>query len=110
MLFALRRIKMGFPSEKELKKIRKELSNVEGNRVVGDEGTPIERLKFSICQKFVEYHLRTGVTQKELSILLGIDEALVSKLLRNRIESFTIDRLLRFLEVIYPNYKIELVA
>lgn len=101
---------MGFPSEKELKKVRKELANIEGSRHVGDEGAPIERLKFSICQKFVVYHLKTGISQKELSILLGIDEALVSKLLRNRIESFTLDRLLRFLAIIYPNYKIELVA
>ena len=101
---------MGFPSEKELKKIRKELANVEGSRHVGDEGTPIEKLKFSICQKFVAYHLDTGITQKELSILLGIDEALVSKLLRNRIESFSLDRLLRFLGIIYPNYEIKLVA
>jgi predicted XRE-type DNA-binding protein len=101
---------MGFPSEKELKKIRKELAHVEGSRIVGEEGTPIEKLKFSICQKFVKYHLETGITQKELSILLGIDEALVSKLLRNRIESFSLDRLLRFLAIIYPHYKIELIA
>lgn len=101
---------MGFPSDKEVKSVLKKLEKVEGNRVVGEEGTPVERLKFSICQKFVQYHLKTGISQKELSILLGIDEALVSKLLRNRIESFTIDRLLRFLEIIHPNYKIELVA
>jgi predicted XRE-type DNA-binding protein len=101
---------MGFPSEKELKKIRKVLEKVEGSRVVGDEGSPIDKLKFKICQKFVVYRRETGLNQKELSILLGIDEALVSKLLRNRIESFTLDRLLRFLEIIYPNYKIELVA
>lgn len=101
---------MSFPSEKELKKIRKKLSKVEGSRHVGDEGTPIEKLKYSICQRFVEYYQETGISQKELSILLGIDEALVSKLLRNRIESFTLDRLLRYLSVIYPNYRIELVA
>lgn len=101
---------MGFPSEKELKKVRKFLENVEGSRHVGVEGTPIEKLKYSICQKFVKYHLQTGITQKELSILLGIDEALVSKLLRNRIESFTLDRLLRFLAIISPNYRIDLVA
>lgn len=101
---------MGFPNRKEIKRVIKKLKNIEGNRIVGQEGTPLEKLKFSICQKFAAYHLRTGITQKELSILLGIDEALVSKLLRNRIESFTLDRLLRFLEVIHPNYKIELVA
>jgi len=101
---------MGFPSEKELKKIRKELSKVEGSRLVGEEASSIEKLKFSICQKFVAYHLQTGITQKELAILLGIDESLVSKLLRNRIESFSLDRLLRFLSIIHPNYKLELLV
>lgn len=101
---------MGFPTNKELKKVRKELSAVEGSRHVGDEETPVDKIKYAICQKFVSYHLKTGITQKELSILLGIDEGLVSKLLRNRIESFTLDRMLRFLQIIHPNYRIELVA
>lgn len=101
---------MGCRSEKQLKKIRKQLQKVEGSRLAGEEGTPIEKLKYKICQKFVEYHLETGISQKELSILLGIDEALVSKLLRNRVESFSLDRLLRYLEIIHPNYRIELVA
>lgn len=101
---------MGFPSEKQLKKIRKELMKVEGSRHVGDEGTPIEKLKYKICQKIVKYRIETGISQKELSIILGIDEALVSKLLRNRIESFSLDRLLKYFEKIYPNYRIELVA
>lgn len=101
---------MAFPSEKKLKKIRDQLEKVEGSRIVGSEGTPVDQLKFKICQKFVVYRRETGITQKELSILLGIDEALVSKLLRNRIESFSLDRLLRFLSIIYPNYKLELVA
>jgi len=43
-------------------------------------------------------------------LFLAIDEALVSKLLHHRIQSFTLDRLLQFLGVIDPNYKIELVA
>ena len=101
---------MGFPSEKELKRVRKKLAKIEGSRIVGAEGTPVDRLKFSICQKFVKYYQESEMTQKELSILLGIDEALVSKLLRNRIESFTLDRLLRILAIIHPDYRIELVA
>lgn len=101
---------MALPSKKQIKEVLKEIEGQEGSRVVGKEGTPVERLKFEICQKFVTYHLKTGITQKELSILLGIDDALVSKLLRNRIESFTLDRLLRFLEIICPGYRIELVA
>jgi predicted XRE-type DNA-binding protein len=100
---------MSFPSEKELKKIRKELARVEASRIVGNEGTAVEKLKFKICQSFVKYHQDSGISQKELAILLGIDEALISKLLRNRIETFSLDRLLKFLSFIHPNYKIEII-
>jgi len=101
---------MGFPSEKELKRVRKLLKNVEGTRIVGEEGTKVERLKFSICQGFLGFFQDSEMSQKEFSILLGIDEALTSKLLNCRIEVFTLDRLLKLYEIIYPDYKIEIAS
>jgi predicted XRE-type DNA-binding protein len=101
---------MAFPSDKELRRVRKLLENVEGTRIVGDEGTKVEKFKFAICQKFIAFFIESELTQKEFSILLGIDEALVSKLLRCRIENFTSDRLLKLLEVIYPDYTIQLAS
>jgi predicted XRE-type DNA-binding protein len=99
---------MGFPSDEELNRMRKLLANVEGTRIVGEEGTKVERFKFEICQTILRTFKKSKVSQKEFSLLLSIDEALVSKLLNCKIEVFTIDRLLKFLEIVEPNYEIKL--
>lgn len=97
---------MAFPSEKELKRIRKLLANVEGTRIVGGEGTKIEKFKFSLCQDILGFFNDSGMSKVEFSILLGIDQALANKVLKCRIEVFTLDRLLKYYEIIFPDYKI----
>jgi hypothetical protein len=72
-LLEFRRKNMAFPSDKELKKIRKLLENVEGMTVIGEEGTKLEKFKFAICQKMVGYFIASKMSQKEFSIFLGID-------------------------------------
>lgn len=99
---------MPFPSDEELERMRKILEKSEGSRVVGEEGTKIEKFKFEICQRLIGFYLDSKMSQKEFAIFLGIDEALISKLIRCKIEVFTIDRLLKYLEVIEPEYRIEL--
>ncbi|HLE01782.1 MAG TPA: hypothetical protein VJB59_16085 [Bdellovibrionota bacterium] len=39
--------------------------------------------------------------------ILGTDKAKVSKILRHRIESFSTDRLLTMLQIIYPETKLK---
>lgn len=101
---------MAYPSQKELNRVRKLLENMEGMTVLGNSGTKVERFKYSICQKFVGFFNKSGMSQKEFAILLSIDEALVSKLLNCKIEVFTSDRLLKLLEIIYPDYEITLAS
>jgi len=101
---------MAFPSDKELKKMRKILNKAPATRIVGEEGTKLEKIKFRICQNFLRYIDEKKLSQKELAEILKSDEAIVSKILRCRVESFTLDRLLRFYEIIYPNYKLELAS
>lgn len=101
---------MGFPDEKELKRVRRLLHYVEGTKIIGKESTKIEQFKFQICQNLLSSFIDSKMSQKEFAIYLGIDEALVSKLLRCRIESFTIDRLLKFYGVLFPDYKIVIAS
>ncbi|MBC7540380.1 MAG: hypothetical protein H7281_16270 [Bacteriovorax sp.] len=97
---------MAFPSDEELKRIRKLLKNVEGTRIVGEEGTKIEKFKFSLCQNMLGFYKDSGMSKIEFAILLGIDQAIVSKILKCRIEVFTLDRLLKYYEILFPDYKI----
>lgn len=97
---------MPFPSDKEIKRVLRKLEKVEGTRIVGEEGTKIEKFKFSLCQNMLGFYLESGMSKVEFSIFLGIDQALVSKILKCRIEVFTLDRLLKYYEVIFPDYKV----
>lgn len=99
---------MAFPSNEELKRMRKLLANVEGATIIPKDAPKIERLKYEICQSILKKFELSKMSQKEFAIFLSIDEALVSKLLKGKIESFTIDRLLKYLGVVQPDYQIKL--
>ena len=101
---------MPFPSEKELKKVRKILNKAPATRIVGEEGTTLEKIKFQLCQNFLKYAHSNNLSQKEMSQILKADESIVSKIFRCRIESFSLDRLLGYYQIIYPNYKIKIAS
>ena len=47
-----------------------------------------------------------GLTQKELSALIGVDEPKMSKILHYRIDEFSTDRLIELYTKIEPNLKL----
>jgi len=47
------------------------------------------------------------ITQRELAKLLGIDEALVSKFVHYRFDEFTLDRLIGYLLILFPNADVD---
>lgn len=67
------------------------------------EASEKDRIKFGLCGEFVKYMNRNGITQRELARRIGIDEALVSKIVRNRINAFSLDRLYDFLNILEPS-------
>ena len=99
-----------FPSEKELKNVRTFLEKVPGSRMLPANASSVDRVKFSLCENFVSYLLDHKLTQRELADKIGIDEALVSKIVHYNFDDFTIDRLIKYLSVIYPNRKIQLLV
>lgn len=69
--------------------------------------TPLEQFDFDLQQKFTLYIHRTKTTQKEMAERLGVDETKVSKILRNRLDDFTTDRLITLYEKINPKVKLK---
>ena len=99
---------MGFPSEKELKRIRKESEKWEGTDIPGDDASEIDLFRWKISQKFVGYLLDNNLKNKELAEILEIDESHISKILRNKLAQFSTDYLLLNLAKIYPSYQVSL--
>ncbi len=95
-----------FPSKEELKRVRKILSRATPCRPLPENATSIERLKYEICRQFVRAYNTDSVTQKGYAKKLGIDPAIMSKILHYHIDRFTVDRLFTYLEILHPNAKI----
>jgi predicted XRE-type DNA-binding protein len=98
---------MGFPSKAEIKKVLKKLEKAEGTLAQPANPTPLERFRHDIQQKFVAYKLKAEISQREMASILGIDEGKVSKILHNRLEEFSTDRLIGLYEKLNPDVKLK---
>jgi predicted XRE-type DNA-binding protein len=101
-----------FPDRKRLDEVRRRLSDpsVLGSSLLPDNASPIDRAKFKACEAIIKFRRKNGLKQKELAASLGIDESRMSEILHYKIEGFTLDRLVGYAQVLYPNLKLELTA
>lgn len=99
-----------FPSEKELKEVRAALDKAPVSRMLSPNASSVERLKFSLCEQFVSYLLDHKLTQRELAEQIGIDESLMSKIVHYNFDDFTIDRLVKYLSVLFPKADLEILV
>lgn len=96
-----------FPSSKEIKSVSKKLKKGLASHSLAASASAVDRAKHKLCSYFIIYVEENELSQKEFAELLGIDEALVSKILHYQIQSFTTDRLIRYLSTIYPDFEVE---
>ena len=54
--------------------------------------------------------MKNRITQKQLADKLGVDEPEMSRILHYKIERYSIDRLVGYLEVLYPKMSVKLFA
>jgi predicted XRE-type DNA-binding protein len=80
--------------------------NVFADIGVRDPEDSLVRAK--LAKQIVEIIEKKGLRQSEIADILGVDQSKVSKLVRGRISGFTSDRLLRFLNRLGCDVKIEI--
>src|ERR1700722_14167384 len=97
---------MAFPDKRHLDKVRKKLESVEGTLMLSPDASPLEKLRWDLCQKFLKYKTDHDLTQDQLAETLGIDKAKISKILRHRIDEFSTDRLISLYQQLNPGTKI----
>ena len=98
---------MGMPSRAEMRKVLKKLEKAEGTLAPPENPNPLQKFRFDLQQRFVSYKLQTKISQREMAERLGIDESKVSKILRNRLNEFSTDRLITLYEKINPKLKLK---
>jgi predicted XRE-type DNA-binding protein len=97
-----------YPSKQLLQEVRQQLESGPSSRPLPANASTIDRFKYRICEQFVIYKNNSHVTQRKLAELIGLDEAIMSKILHYNIEEFTIDRLLKHLTVLHPKMTVKL--
>lgn len=110
---SMKKTKKGFPDEKTLSRIREKLSDPAfdgGSYIVPDDASEVDRAKYALCQLIAKYQREHGLLQKQVAQKLGIDESRISDILRGKIESFTLDRLLSYAEKLYENVQVKIIA
>lgn len=98
---------MGFPSKAEVKRVLEKLEKVEGTLAKPQNPTPLEQFRWDIQQKFVRYILDKKISQKEMAEIIGIDEGKMSKILHNRLDEFSTDRLITLYGKLNPKVKLK---
>ena len=98
---------MAFPSKAEIDRVLKKLENVEGTLALPENPTPLQKFRFAIQQKFVGYILVKKISQREMAEILEVDEGKVSKILHNRLDEFSTDRLINLYEKLNPNLELK---
>jgi predicted XRE-type DNA-binding protein len=99
---------MSFPSRKEIDRVLKKLENAEPSFVIDRKNaSAVDKVKYDLCKEFVKYVLENKISQIELAEKLGFDKARVNKIVKYRIEYFTIDKLLALLSIIKPNKELK---
>lgn len=101
-----------FPSEEELKKVRKELSDPNYSRinyVLEDNATPLEKSKYEICQNIVRYRRENNLSEKEIGKKLGIKPAKrLECLFFSHINEFTLDELVEYASKLFAPFHLEI--
>ena len=95
------------PSRAEIQRALKKLENVEGTLAMPENPTRLEKFRHDIQQEFVRYILKTKISQREMAKIVGVDEGKISKILRNRLDEFSTDRLINLYEKINPKFKLK---
>lgn len=96
-----------FPSDEELKRVRKKLSRGRASYVLPPDASSVERAKYEVCRQILLYMHAKGMTQRELAAKMGVAETRVSEIVHYHIWKFTLDRLLGYLEKLNPKLSLK---
>lgn len=107
------RKKEAFPAEKTLRRVREKLSDPDyqgGNLALPANASETDRAKYQLCQLIAKYQREHRLLQKEIAEKIGVDDSRISDILRGKIESFTLDRLIGYAEKLHPGLKVQISA
>lgn len=80
--------------EKSAKKRSKELVHITDKRKFSTE----DKIKFGLCQHFVQFQVTKGITLKKMAELMGVPSTRLSEITNYKFQTYTVDKLINYLE------------
>jgi predicted XRE-type DNA-binding protein len=97
-----------WPKREDVEEVLKNIEHGDWTRLLPKDAPTVDRIKFDLCKSFIIYMRENNLKQKDLAQMLDIDPALMSKILHYHIDEFTIDRLVRFLDILHKDISINI--
>lgn len=91
-----------WPDARTLKRIRTKLSKGDAPRLLPPDASPLDKAKFDVCEQLIVFKRKKQISSRELAALLEVPETRVSEIMHYRIEKFTLDRLVEYLQRVKP--------
>ncbi len=98
------------PSETEWVEIRKAAARIgkrKGAGLLPPGASSLDKTKYDLCRRLAVYMREEDLTQRELAKKLGVVESRVSEVLHYRIQKITLDRLVKYHQVLNPGFSLK---
>ena len=82
------------------------MKSVEPVELLPSDASKVERLKFELCKQFVVYLRANNMSQVDLAKKIGIEPARLNEIVKYRIDLFTVDRLIGYVEKLNPDVEV----
>ena len=89
---------MSYPNQERIFKVMDKIKSgkIRATHLIDDSATPIDKMKFNICQAILLFKREHNFSNLELSEILDVGPAVISRILHCQITKFKVDSLLSY--------------
>ena len=89
---------MSYPDKERIYKVLDNINSgkMKPTEIISDDASPIEKMKFNICQKIIKFKRTRDYSNKNLAEIIDVGPAVISRVLHCQIDRFKVDSLLGY--------------
>ncbi|MBN21449.1 MAG: hypothetical protein CL678_09205 [Bdellovibrionaceae bacterium] len=98
---------MSFPDRDRILEVIDKINKgrIKATEVLDEEAPPVDQMKFNICQQMIKFKRTHGYSNKDLSEIIGVGPAVISRILHCQINRFKVDSLLQYYSALIVSSK-----
>ena len=89
---------MTYPNKERILKVLDKIQKgkLKPTKMIDKDASPMDKMKFNICQQIIKFKRNKDYSNKDLSEIIGVGSAVISRVLHCHIDRFKIDSLLSY--------------